>query len=160
MTSLSLVVVSDHYELYKLGRGRGGNKVNFIESNIDSSNQCCLGSSHFIHSHMATEKSHVVGINTISVGFQFCVLPTAIFLIPAQTILKSLIIPQTCQATSCGWAYHHILLASCLPIRLGFCFPGWIWVYRKYTVIAPVLSNSWFTIFTGSLILKSNCWFS
>ena len=70
MTSLSLVVVSDHYELYKLGRGRGGNKVNFIESNIDRSNQCCLGSSHFIHSHMATEKSHVAGVNTSIISFQ------------------------------------------------------------------------------------------
>jgi len=140
---------------------RGEIGLVLFKNNIAKSNQCYYGSSHFIHSHKATDKSHVVGVNTISVGFQFYVLPTAIFLIPAQTILKSLIIPQTCQAISCGWACHHILLASCLPIRLGFCFPGWIWVYRKCgRGIAPVLSSSWFTILTGSLILKSNCWFS
>ena len=70
MNILSVVVVSDHYELYKLGRGRGGTKVNFIKSNIGKCNQCCRGSSHFIHSHMATEKSHVVGVNTSIISFQ------------------------------------------------------------------------------------------
>lgn len=53
-----------------LAGGEGGNKVNFIKSNIAKSNQCCLGSSHFIHSHMATEKSHVVGVNTSIISFQ------------------------------------------------------------------------------------------
>ena len=44
---------------------RGEIGLVLFKNNIAKSNQCYYGSSHFIHSHKATEKSHVVGVNTI-----------------------------------------------------------------------------------------------